>query len=37
MATFDPATRTFRSDGIARMPLAEFRARLDAAMRDGGR
>jgi hypothetical protein len=36
MATFDPATRTFRADGIARMPLAEFRERLDTAMRNGG-
>jgi hypothetical protein len=36
MAVFDTSTRTFRSDGIAHMPLAEFRARLDAAMTNGG-
>ncbi|MGB6200417.1 MAG: hypothetical protein WA871_09290 [Candidatus Acidiferrales bacterium] len=36
MAVFDPATRTFHTDGIARMPLAEFRTRLDAAMASGG-
>jgi hypothetical protein len=34
---FDLATRTFRADGIARMPLAQFRARLAAAIADGGK
>jgi hypothetical protein len=37
MAVFDPASRTFRSGGVAHMPLAEFRARLDAALTNGGR
>ena len=32
MAVFDPATRTFRSTGIAKMPLAEFETRLAAAL-----
>jgi hypothetical protein len=32
MAVFDPAARTFRSDGIVRMPLAEFETKLAAAM-----
>lgn len=36
-SVFDPATRTFRNDGIAKMPLAEFRAKLDAAIAEGGR
>jgi hypothetical protein len=36
-AIFDLASRTFRTDGIARMAIAEFRARLDAAMTNGGR
>jgi hypothetical protein len=31
-AVFDPAARTFRSDGIRRMPLEEFRARVEAAV-----
>jgi hypothetical protein len=31
-AVFDPAARTFRSDGIRRMPLEEFRARVAAAV-----
>jgi hypothetical protein len=34
---FDTVTRTFRSDGIARMPLAEFRSRLNRAIANGGR
>jgi hypothetical protein len=32
MPVFDPVTRTFRSDGIVRMPLAEFETKLAAAM-----
>ncbi len=31
-AVFDAATRTFRAEGIRRMPLPEFRARLAAAV-----
>jgi len=37
MALFDPATRTFRSEGIVRMPLAEFLTTLGAAMSNGDR
>jgi hypothetical protein len=37
MPVFDAVTRTFRSDGIARMPLGEFRARLHGAIASGGR
>jgi hypothetical protein len=32
LAVFDPATRTFRTDGIRRMPMGEFRVRLAAAV-----
>lgn len=31
-AVFNAATRTFRSEGIRRMPIAEFRGRLAAAL-----
>lgn len=31
-AVFDAATRTFRAEGIRRMPLTEFRVRLAAAL-----
>jgi hypothetical protein len=31
-AVFDPATRTFRTEGVRRMPVEEFRARVAAAM-----
>ena len=31
-AAFDPATRAFRAEGIRRMPIEEFRARLVAAI-----
>ena len=31
-AVFDAATRTFRTEGIRRMPIEEFRARLAAAV-----
>ncbi len=31
-AIFDTATRSFRADGIRRMPLGEFRARVAAAV-----
>jgi hypothetical protein len=31
-AVFDPATRTFRTEGIHRMPMDEFRARLASAV-----
>jgi hypothetical protein len=31
-AVFDPATRTFRAEGIPRMPLEEFRSRVVAAI-----
>jgi len=34
MAVFDRASRTFRRQGIARMPMSEFRARLAAAMKE---
>jgi hypothetical protein len=37
MAVFDPATRTFRSEGIVRMPLAEFLTTLSTAITNGGR
>ena len=36
MAVFDAATRTFRSEGIVRMPLNEFLTTLGAAMTNGG-
>ena len=32
VAVFDAATRTFRTEGIQRMPLQEFRARITAAI-----
>jgi len=32
-AVFDPATRTFRSEGIRRMPVEQFRARVASALR----
>jgi len=35
LAVFDTATRTFRTDGIRRMPMNEFRARLSAAVARG--
>lgn len=31
-AVFDPATRTFRTEGVSRMPVALFRERIGAAM-----
>lgn len=31
-AVFDAATRTFRSEGVRRMPIAEFRGRVAAAL-----
>jgi hypothetical protein len=31
-AVFDPATRTFRTEGVHRMPMDEFRARLASAL-----
>jgi len=31
-AVFDAATRTFRAEGIRRMPVEEFRARIDSAV-----
>jgi hypothetical protein len=31
-AVFDPATRTFRTEGVRRMPVEEFRARVAAAI-----
>ena len=31
-AVFDPATRTFRTEGVRRMPVALFRERIGAAM-----
>ena len=31
-AVFDAATRTFRSEGIRRMPVEEFRSRVIAAI-----
>ena len=31
-AVFDAATRTFRTEGIRRMPFEEFRARVAAAI-----
>jgi len=37
MAVFDSATRTFRTEGIVRMPLAEFLTTLSTAMTNGGR
>lgn len=39
-STFDPATRRFQASGIAREPLAKFRAEIDAylnANRESGR
>jgi hypothetical protein len=36
-AVFDPATRTFRTEGVHRLPVAEFRVRLASAIaRHGG-
>jgi len=35
-AVFDTATRTFRTEGIHRMPIEEFRARLAATVARGG-
>ncbi len=35
-AVFDTATRTFRAEGIRRMPIEEFRARLAAAVARAG-
>ncbi len=35
-AVFDPATRTFRVEGVRRMPVAQFRARLAAALARAG-
>lgn len=32
LAVFDATTRTFRAEGIHRMPIGEFRARLGAAL-----
>ena len=31
-AVFDPATRAFRTEGIRRMPIEQFRARVAAAI-----
>ncbi len=33
MPVFDRATRTFRAQGISRMPMSDFRAKLRAAMK----
>ena len=35
-AVFDAATRTFRAEGIRRMPIEEFRARIAAAVARSG-
>jgi hypothetical protein len=35
-AVFDAATRTFRAEGIRRMPIEEFRARVAAAVARSG-
>jgi hypothetical protein len=35
-AVFDTATRTFRAEGIRRMPIEEFRARIAAAVARNG-
>jgi hypothetical protein len=35
MPVFDRATRTFRAQGIARMPMPDFLARLAAARKEG--
>jgi hypothetical protein len=32
LAVFDPATRSFRREGVRRAPLGEFRKRLDAIL-----
>jgi hypothetical protein len=32
LAVFDPATRSFRHEGVRRTPLGEFRKRLDAIL-----
>jgi hypothetical protein len=32
VAVFDPATRSFRAEGIRRMPMEKFRARMAAAI-----
>jgi hypothetical protein len=34
-ALFDVATRTFRTEGIRRMPIEEFHARITAAIARG--
>jgi hypothetical protein len=34
LSVFDPATRTFRHDGIRRLPLEKFLERLRAALRE---
>lgn len=34
-AVFDAATRAFRADGIRRMPIGDFRARISAAVARG--
>jgi hypothetical protein len=34
-AVFDTATRAFRAGGIRRMPIADFRARIAAAVARG--
>ncbi len=34
-AVFDPATRTFRTEGVHRMPMDEFRGRLASAVARG--
>lgn len=34
-AVFDPATRSFRTDGIRRMPVEQFRGRLASAIARG--
>src|SRR5690242_14181909 len=35
--TFDPATRRFGTDGIRRLPLSNFRARVNEATSHGGK
>jgi hypothetical protein len=35
-AVFDTATRSFRTEGIHRMPIEEFRARVAATVARGG-
>lgn len=36
-ATFDPVTRRFRANGIRNMPLENFHAQVEAALKNGGR